>query len=231
MFQALYDPKEAGTWTIDVKVDAEACANLLDPTFSTLNSSQLTISDILLPSMDKHGPPWASEVQVAVATVALDADGHELQDTFYPYYGSTTRKIVVPTAPHTFQSEYRPYAIMSLSAEQGVGNTAEQSPVGTGQSTVLNAQRSIRATAEQVQEESFVLEVRLSSHATAPIHFVVVESDEAAEVLDAAEDPRSAILCALGICLDSSQQDVWSEGSIVVSGSLAQQLSAGERSH
>jgi hypothetical protein len=112
MFQALYAPTEgAGTFVADVKVDDEACASLLSPINTTdISSQQFNATNVLLPPLElvNGSPQWASELQISVATVALDAYGNALPDTFYPYYGSTTRKLVLPTAPSTFQSEFRP---------------------------------------------------------------------------------------------------------------------------
>lgn len=175
-------------------------------------------------------PQWASEIQVAVATVALDADGEALADTFYPYYGSTTRKNVVPTAPNTFQSEFRPYAIVQLSQDRSTTaiNTPDDATTdgaqvseSTGQDTAYAVVPGMHVTAEQIQEGSFVLRAAVNGYATAPVNFAVVEGAVATGVLSTVPDPRTAILCALGVCVDSSESAMWPEGSIVATGTMS----------
>ena len=80
----------------------------------------------------------------------------------------------------------------------------------------------LHVTAEQIQEGSFVLRATLSSDTTAPVRFAIVEGDVATGVLDTASDPREAVLCALGICLNVSDNDLWPDGAVIASGSLDQ---------
>lgn len=234
MLQALYNPTDApGTFFADARVDEHACASLLSPTISTTPSLQFWNStSILLPPLDlvSGNPQWASEVQVAVATVALDAQGQQLPDSFYPYYGSTIRSTVVPTAPNTFQSEFRPYAIVQLAPNTHGGGAASSAAVVTGgqlsnnteAQTEQTAQPIVHVTVEQIQEGGFVLRTTLSRDATAPVRFAIVEGDVATKVLGTVPDPRKAVLCALGTCVDGSESNSWPEGTVVASGSLEQ---------
>lgn len=230
MLQALYDPTAApGTFFADIRVDEHACADLLSPANSTATSLHFFNSTpILLPTLDLVGssPQWASEMQVAVATVSLDADGKQLPDTFYPYYGSTTRKVVVPTAPNTFQSEFRPYAIVHLSQEAvspARATTGGQAADDIGTQGSQSAVPGMHVTAEQVREGEFILRAALNSSTIAPFKFAIVEGNVATGVLSTASDPRRAILCALDLCIDGSDSTMWPEGSIVATGSLEQQ--------
>ena len=81
---------------MEVKEDATACAASAD-----VNALQ--------------------HVEVAVITVMLDADGAALNETFYPYYGSSEKQRYLPSAQRTFQSEFQPYALVDIEALQPLG--------------------------------------------------------------------------------------------------------------
>lgn len=205
--QALYDAsEEPGTFSADVRVDSQACAALLKPVKpggpGFAGGSSMDPERILLPDTSLLGtsPLWASQAEVAIATVSLNADGQQLPDTFYPYYGSTVRPRVVPRASRTFQSEFRPYGVVPISQPAGATVRAQ-------------------LTAERIREQSFALSAVLSEQATAAVRFAVVEAHVAAGVLAAAEDARRAILCAVGIC-GSRSEDMWPPGSVVAEGLL-----------
>ena len=42
-------------------------------------------------------------------TIMLDADQQPINETFYPYYGSSQKQTFLPTPQQTFQSRFRPY--------------------------------------------------------------------------------------------------------------------------
>jgi hypothetical protein len=68
-----------------------------------------------------NGPALeAEDIEVAVLTVMLDAAGVHLNETFYPYYGSTVMRTFVPGMESTFQSEFQPYALISTSPRQAL---------------------------------------------------------------------------------------------------------------
>jgi hypothetical protein len=232
MLQALYDPTGTpGTFFAKVRVDHQACSNLFSSNNATADSPQVSNrTQILLPPLEfaKTRPLWASEVQVAIATVALDADGQQLPDTFYPYYGSTLRKLVVPTAPSTLQSEYRPYAVVNLPNDWGsAASTAAERPESMVKEAAVPEASVMRVTAQGVREGSFMLRAWLARNATAPVRYAIVEGDVATGILAADAGPRVAILCALGNCINDSDSRMWPEGSIVATGSLVHNASAG----
>jgi hypothetical protein len=117
--QALYDQSEgAGAFYADVRVDALACAALLQKVTpgqtGPVHEHIAEPERILLPPASTYGTLGAWHVEVAIATISLDADGQPLPDTFYPYYGSSARPQLVPHASRTFQSQFRPYAVIPL---------------------------------------------------------------------------------------------------------------------
>jgi hypothetical protein len=227
MFQALYTPTEGpGTFVVDVQVDGEACAALLTPTKAAdVSPRPSMVSHFLVPSLHlaSSNPRWASEVQVAVATVALDAAGVALQDTFYPYYGSTIRKIVVPKAPTTFQSEFWPYAIVHLSKgiNGSVVSSGQPLDVASAKSTQY-VQPTMHVKVEHVREGGFMLHATVNSYVSAAVNYAIVEAGVATGVFSAAADPRRAILCALELCIDDADAGMWPAGSIVATGTMLQ---------
>lgn len=103
--------KPAGTFSVTVSVDRGACKQF----GSSPPGDSGNRSTSVQPGNEYQAAGLASvPVNISVATVALDADGAELPETFYPYYGTTLRSRYFPSALRTFQGEFWPYATAAL---------------------------------------------------------------------------------------------------------------------
>lgn len=160
--QALQDgTAPPGTFRVSVSLDLQTCRTQdtdasmprpgAPPGPTSLNHSSL-------PSSSPHTVP----VNISIATVATDADGSELPDTFYPYYGSTLRTHYLSDAPKTFQAEFWPYAVAELGPVVAPGLVPGS------------------FVAENISAVGFELSVALTQPAAAGVLFAVLEGDIAA---------------------------------------------------
>lgn len=151
----------AGTFHVNVSIDLQTCGppdnHPAQPNPASPRGSPPHVSP---PAPAQHSVP----VNVSIATIAVDADGLELPDTFYPYYGTTLRERYLPDAVRTFQAEFWPYAVVEL-------GPAAAPAVVPGSFTARN-----------ITSAGFEVTMALTQPAVAGVRFAVVEGDIAAAV-------------------------------------------------
>jgi hypothetical protein len=139
-------------------------SHILQAAFSTADGT----FDVLL-KLDSaqcsggSSPSTLGAIEVAIVTVMLDADQQPLNETFYPYYGSTSKQAYVPTPQATFQSTFQPYTVLAL-APPAPGFAAGY------------------PTASSITSNSFVLQAHLNQ-TVGEVAFAVLKSSVAATIL------------------------------------------------